>query len=364
MDECKAGFVGSDSFWMDDLMTIPRVSVFMPVYNGQQYLKEAIESVLSQTFAQFEFIILNDGSKDASKEIIDSYKDARIRRIENLLPSGLMAVRNQGLKAAGGEYIATIDCDDVWDAKKLEKQVEYMDAHPAFAFVGSRAAYIDEKSQIKGIAWRYKLTPKSIPPFLLFGNYFIHSSILLRRSMIPKEGYQASTAEDYELWTRLGRSGLSWSLPHVLVKYRVHAGGDTYRQAVLTNRMQEQIRKIYISQLQKMGLEPTEEELDIHSAISSKATNSLNSLKLSAVWLLKIIEGNRKTHMYDESALRKVIVERWLMSCFAASKLGFFRVVRAYFSFNISKIFLAFASFCCLFSFLRYLKNKDLGRIE
>ena len=352
-----------DALHMDHFMAIPRVSVFMPVYNGELYLKAAIESVLSQTYPHFEFVIINDGSKDGSKAIIQSYSDPRIRVIENSAPTGLMAVRNQGLRATQGEYIAPIDCDDLWHPQRLGKQVGFMDAHPAFAFVGSRAAYMDEKSQIKGISWRYGLPPQRIPPFLIFGNYFIHSSILMRKSMIPEDGYQVSTAEDYDLWVRMSRSGPIWSLPDVLVKYRVHAGGDTYRQAVLTNRTQQQIRKIYTAQLERLGINPTEEEIDIHCAINSKRFDSLAQLRQSAIWLFRIITSNKTSNIYNQNELTSVVVERWLISCFSALGFGFFYAVGVFFSINIPKKVLFISVLRYFPSFLRYLKNKELGKI-
>lgn len=345
-------------------MTHPRVSVFMPVYNGQRYLQEAIESVLQQTYPHFEFLILNDGSIDASQAMIRSYTDVRIRYIENPTPSGLMHVRNQGLKAAKSEYIATIDCDDVWHPQRLEKQVEFMDTYPTFAFVGSRTAFIDEKGAIKGIAWRYRLSPQEIPPFLLFGNYFIHSSILMRRAMIPEGGYQATTAEDYELWVRMSQLGYIWSLPDVLVKYRVHTGSDTYRQAILSNRTQQQIQKIYIAQLKRLAIEPTEKELNIHCAIHAKKLTSINQLQQSAQWLFKIIKANKKVNVYEEKSLLKIVIEKWLIICFSSTKLGIFHVVSIYFCLNVSKNLLLVSPFRCFFSFFRYLKNKDLGKMS
>ncbi len=351
MDECAPQFYRFTPIILDDFM---KVTVFMPVYNGEKYLDEAIQSVLNQTYPNFHFLIINDGSTDRSKQIISSYRDERIQLIHNQTPSGLKNVRNQGLQEAKGEYFAPIDCDDVWSPKKLEKQVEFLESHPEFSFIGSRAQFIDENGNIQGTLWRYTFSPKKIAPFLLFSNYFIHSSILIRRSKIPPEGYQATTAEDYDLWVRMSRLGPIWSLPHILVKYRVHTEGDTYRQAILSDRTQQQVRKIYLSQLQQLGIDPTPEELDLHTAICKR---TCTDLKKEAIWLSKLLEANRKSLLYDPNSLIQIILERWLMNCYSAKNF------KAYFSLNISKLKLFLAPLQFFVPFLRYLNNRDLGKL-
>lgn len=344
-------------------MSFPRVTVFMPVYNGEKYLNESIDSVLAQTFTDFELILLNDGSTDRSKTIIDSYRDPRILKIDNPRPSGLMAVRNQGLNAARAEYIAPIDCDDVWEPHKLEMQIAFLERQPKYPFVGSRSVFIDGEGKERGTVWRYDFPPEVVSPFLLFGNYFIHSSVVMRRSMIPKEGYQATTAEDYDLWARMSRSGPIWSLPETLVKYRVHIEGDTFRQAVLADRTQQQVRKIYLAQLQQLGLDPTTEELELHYTLGNRKFVSLEQLAEGGKWLCRIAAENNKRSLYDAKALQRVVVERWLISCFSAKQFGLMRVLRTYFALGLHKIVLIYSPFLYLRSFLRYLKNKDLGKL-
>ncbi len=128
----------------------PKVSVIMSVYNGDKYLREAIESILNQTFTDFEFIIVNDGSTDNSLEIIESYDDERIKTINNKKNIGLTKSLNKALKFAKGKYIARQDADDVSLPNRFEKQVEYLDSHPEVALVGTSVYLIDENGKIIG----------------------------------------------------------------------------------------------------------------------------------------------------------------------------------------------------------------------
>src|SRR4029077_20706952 len=111
-------------------MNQPLVSVVMPVYNGERYLKEAIESVLFQTYKNLELVVVDDGSVDARKTIILSYSDSRIRLVENTKNSGIVFTRNKGLLAAQGEYIATLDCDDIALPDRIENQVNFLEKNP------------------------------------------------------------------------------------------------------------------------------------------------------------------------------------------------------------------------------------------
>ena len=115
----------------------PLVTVLMPVYNGEKYLKEAIESILNQTFKDFEFLIINDGSTDNSVKIIQSFNDLRIRLIHNESNIGLIKTLNKGLKLSNGKYIARMDCDDVSLPKRLSVQINFMEKHPEIGVCGS-----------------------------------------------------------------------------------------------------------------------------------------------------------------------------------------------------------------------------------
>jgi glycosyltransferase involved in cell wall biosynthesis len=127
---------------------MPRISVVMSVYNGEKYLRQAIESILQQTYTDFEFIIIDDGSTDSSREIIQSYDDKRIRLVINEQNIGLTKSLNKGIRLAKGEFIARMDADDISLPQRFEKQVAYLDSHPEVGVLGTYANIIDHRGKI------------------------------------------------------------------------------------------------------------------------------------------------------------------------------------------------------------------------
>jgi glycosyltransferase involved in cell wall biosynthesis len=208
-------------------MSNPTISVVMPVYNTGSYLHDSINSILQQTFTDFEFIIINDGSTDNSEEIILSYKDPRIRYYKNEKNEGLIFSLNRGLEIAKGKYIARLDGDDICSSQRLEKQKEWLENNTTFAVVGSTITFIDEHSNKIG-EWKLdQLTtsPAAIKRAMAKENCLAHPSTMIRSELIKKmqyAPYQKHT-EDYDLWLRiLADGGLIAKMPEKLLLYRVH----------------------------------------------------------------------------------------------------------------------------------------------
>lgn len=215
-------------------MSSARVSVLMPVRNGERWLEAAIASVLVQTFSDFELLVIDDGSTDRTPDIVaaGAKSDARLRPIrQDAL--GLVAALNRGIAEASGELIARLDADDLASPERLQTQVAAMDESPRLDLVGSWAETIDENGAAIG-----RLTPPFEPwtlrDILLRTNPFIHSSIMMRTEAVRAVGgYRAAfeAAEDYDLWLRLSEKGDIAILPQVLVRYREHGGNVTARKA-------------------------------------------------------------------------------------------------------------------------------------
>jgi glycosyltransferase involved in cell wall biosynthesis len=200
----------------------PKISVVMSVYNCEKYIKEAIYSILNQNFGDFEFIIINDGSTDKTREIIEEYKDERIKVINNK-NKGLTKSLNEGIELAKGEYIARMDADDISLRERFEKQVEFLDFNTDIYMCGTWAEFIDENGVFLK-DFKRPITDKEIKKELLFHNPFIHSSVMIRKSVFDKVGlYNESFryAQDYELWTRVVAKLKTANLPEALLKYRV-----------------------------------------------------------------------------------------------------------------------------------------------
>jgi glycosyltransferase involved in cell wall biosynthesis len=206
-------------------VTAPRVSVVMPVYNAEAYLAEAVESVLAQTFKDFELLAVDDASTDRSPELLAFYarKDPRVRVLRN--PQNLMISRtlNAGLNQAQGEYLARMDADDVSLPDRLAKQVAYLDAHPRAGVVGGTMVITDATGRATGER-RYHLTDAAIRRHLFRYNPFSHPLVMMRTAIVRAVGGylpEYDFAEDYELYFRIGRKAEFGNLPDVLLRYRV-----------------------------------------------------------------------------------------------------------------------------------------------
>jgi len=206
-----------------------KVTVLFPAYNAAPYLREAIDSVLSQTYSDFEFLIINDGSKDNSAEIIDNYTDPRIRVVhqENM---GLVRTLNKGLGLAEGELIARFDADDVCYPARLDKQVRFMMSHPDYVLVGSEANYMDEEGNFI-FRYLFKEYEDSEIRQSGFKNCpFIHSSVMFRKqAVLDAGGYdeRAITFEDHLLWRKLADVGKMKNVKEPLIKVRFNPASVT-----------------------------------------------------------------------------------------------------------------------------------------
>ena len=207
---------------------MPRVSVVLPVRDGARYLGGAVESVLGQSLADLELIVVDDGSTDETPALLARFDDPRLRvlRQDRL---GLVPALNRGLEAAQAPYVARMDADDVSLPERLERQVAFLDAHPGAALVVPGVELVDEEGR--------RLGTIVLPPGdadlrrrLLLRNPITHGSVLLRRSALERAGgYRADHGanEDYDLWRRLAREGELAAIPELLYRYRVHPDAVT-----------------------------------------------------------------------------------------------------------------------------------------
>ena len=220
------------------IMSRPMVTVLMAVYNGEQYLRHAVESILNQTLRDFEFLIVNDGSTDASRHILLELDDPRVRLIENNRNFGLTKSLNNGIQAASGRYVARQDADDISEPKRLATQVEYMETHPAVAAVGSWCREIDAYGRVVG-KMRLPTDANELRWSLLFMCPFIHSGMIMRREIFQNqiglydEGFKY--AQDHELWLRASRRHTLTNIDSYLVRYRWHSQSMTSTYGDLTN---------------------------------------------------------------------------------------------------------------------------------
>jgi glycosyltransferase involved in cell wall biosynthesis len=203
---------------------MPKVTVLMSVYNGRRYLSDAIESILNQTWPDFEFLIINDGSTDNSREIIKSFNDPRIRLVDNSENIGLVKSLNRGLELAQGELIARQDADDISYPNRLDEQVRFLNMHPQIMLLGTGVKTIDESGKPHPVEWNVPTGLTAIRWHLMFENAFVHTSAMYRRNIVRDVlgGYDTSfaRAQDYELWSRIVRKYPVENLASFLVAHR------------------------------------------------------------------------------------------------------------------------------------------------
>lgn len=203
---------------------MPTISVVMPVYSAEKYLRDAVNSVLSQSYADFELIMIDDGSTDGTPEVLKTFKDDRIRiRIRE--HRGLSATRNEALAMVRGEFVALMDADDVSEARRFETEIEFLRSHPSVGVVGSWAECVDAGGEIvPGVDLRPPCTDAGIRMRMLRGNCFVNGSALVRRRAILGVTYRedAAAAEDYDFWLRLLAGWRVANLPTFLYRYRIH----------------------------------------------------------------------------------------------------------------------------------------------
>ena len=231
---------------------MPKISVVMPVYNSERYLREAIDSILNQTFTDFEFIIIDDGSKDSSPDIVRSYTDKRIRFYQNEHNMGVAATLNRGLDLATGEYIARMDSDDISMPERFEKQLTFMDRHPDVAVCATGI-------QIFGSQYARRIFSSDAEQLkidLLFNSCFAHPSVMMRSHLFCNKGYYYDNSfnkmEDYELWDRVSQRHALTSIPDVLLKYRMHPNQITQN---LTDTYLLQMRALKTRQMKTLGID-------------------------------------------------------------------------------------------------------------
>ncbi len=219
----------------------PKISVVMPAYNSGKYIAAAIESILAQTFGDFEFIIINDGSTDNTADVVRKYDDARIVFVDNAENRGLVAVLNQGLDMARGEYIARMDSDDISYPTRFARQIAYMDANPDCGVLGTAGQNFGADDHVYYSPARVDMCE------LLRGVGFYHPSVMMRRDVLQKYNLRYDPAcylvEDHDLWARALMVTQLHNIQEVLIKYRVHSSSVSVSNSTRQEENKKHVRE-------------------------------------------------------------------------------------------------------------------------
>lgn len=281
----------------------------MPLYNTAPYLREAIDSILTQTFADFEFLIIDDASTDGSVAIVKSYNDPRIRLIEKPENTGYTNSLNMGLELAKGEYIARMDSDDVSLPDRFARQVALMDAHPEVGVCGTWVAFTGSQEGVE----QKETDEKMIKTNLFRTNQFCHPAVFIRTSTFRNNGIlfdpALEPAEDYAFWVKVSRVAQLVNLPEVLLKYRIHPHQVSRVWQKEQSAVFDQVR---LRQVRELGISYTPEEGELHLALlkgtlPATATNVYKAYQ----WINKLDHHNEKARLFDPALFRTALRQDW-----------------------------------------------------
>lgn len=274
------------------------VTVLMSVYNRQDYLREAVESILQQTFSDFEFLIVDDASTDRTPEILESYRDPRIRVIRRDAGPGLIAALNLGLEEANGKYIARMDSDDISLPHRLEKQVAFMEEHPDTGVVAAWIVTFGDYDN--GTLWRGPTTHEEIRTKMFCTCPIWNPVSMIRKNILDRYGlrYRAgydTGGEDYKLWVEMSEVTRFASIPEVLLKYRRHGTQITKEHTPPIQSIREELAEKFL------GRPLTEQERIWHERLHfARPLTGLQQLQEVKQWISCLKAQNRVRQTYEE----------------------------------------------------------------
>lgn len=300
----------------------PIITVLMPVYNGEHYLREAIDSILEQTLSDFELLIINDGSTDESEKTILSYDDDRIRYVKNESNLKLIATLNKGLQLSRGKYIARMDADDIAAPTRLAKQLEFMESHPAVGICGT---WFESFGSTNSVV-KYPISDSGIRYMALYQCPFCHPTVMLRTELIRNHELEFSHdyphAEDYEFWLRAGRFTELHNLPEVLLKYRQHEESVSVKEASTQLDRSIVIRGQFFHEF---GVRATEKELNLFRKMNYH-DNDFSKAEIETLGKLicRLSDSNSSVNYIAQDWLQVHLVDKWMGLCLNHTEFGFF----------------------------------------
>jgi len=289
-----------------------KISVIMSVYNSENYLNSSIESILNQSFSNFEFIIINDCSNDNSLKIINEYKniDKRIKLVENDINLGLPVSLNKAIKIAYGKYIARMDADDIAIANRLETQFNFLEKNKNIGAVGSyvKTFGIEKKK------WKYPISSEWIKTSMIFDSSLAHPSVMIRKEILLDNPYneELKVSQDFDLWIRLSQKGVRfYNIPKVLLYYQINQKSNSRKTQNIDYRG-ELYKLLFGNNLLKLNIEIDEEEKNVFLQISkNKFILSDKEIKIVVKIFYQILKSNKKIKIYNNFYLKSVIGIKW-----------------------------------------------------
>ncbi len=289
---------------MDTIINpVPKITVLMPVYNCELYIKEAIDSILNQTFSDFEFLIIDDVSVDKTVSIIKEYKDSRIQLIEKPVNSGLINSLNYGLKVAKGKYIARMDGDDISLPDRFQKQLEILENNPDIKACGCWLKEFGYSNKIIN----HKENHDEIVSRLLLSCSMSLCSAMFDRSWVTDFKFDKTKlhVEDYDFWSKMAWNGKFYNIQEILYNYRIHElqVSTVYKPIQIQGDIDI---KLFLFKKLKYNTEVFSDEIIAKMLLLNKPI-TIKEFKTFLNWLNQLVLLNKKIQIYSPSELEKVL---------------------------------------------------------
>ncbi len=289
-------------------MNKPKILVFMAAYNAASYIADSIKSILNQTFTDFELLILNDGSTDATVEVVEGFDDKRIRLVHNQENKGLMYTRNRLKEFTDAPFIAILDSDDLARPDRLALQYHFLKQNPEIALCGGHAEIIDEKGVFTGQKY-IEPTDQTVAMYMLFGNPFINSSTMFKTSVFTELGGYRDYApsEDFDLFVRISEKHAVANIDQILVNYRIHSNNTSTTHSEVQKKNE---RRIIRNMQASLGMLPNEQLEKLHIELFNQKPDQRNLNEY-----LRLFEtmktANAQSLRYNQQLFNGFLFDKW-----------------------------------------------------
>ena len=304
----------------------PRITVVLPVYNGERYVGEAIQSVLGQTFSDFELLVIDDGSTDGTQKTLNGFADERLRILTFPENKGLVFALNAGLREAHSEFIARMDADDICMPQRFDRQVRFLEAHPEVSICGT---WMREFGACDHLS-RPETEPEQIRAGIFFGWVMNHPTIMMRCSLLQQYGLAYDEGfrhvEDFDFLIRASEVTRLANLPEFLVRYRKH---DRQVSWVYRERLREAAGNLLVRQLRFLLPEVTDDEAAFHVDLAN-AELEPSRLRQAEEWLFRLDRANVEKGKYNAEYFRRGLCKWWFNAHSMQAAGGGVGVLRSY----------------------------------
>jgi glycosyltransferase involved in cell wall biosynthesis len=298
---------------------VPAVTVLLPVYNDAKRVWSAIDSVLRQTLADFELLVIDDGSTDGTSAVLQGIADRRLRVLRNQVNRGLPDSLNIGLAEAKADYVARMDSDDICLPPRLAVQRAFLDEHPEIDACGS---WVETFGTERKEVWEYPTAPEEVRAGLLFRPTIAHPTAMLRKASFAAARMQYDpnfrSSEDHDFWARASKCLVLANVPRVLLRYRL--APLAVDKAGIKEEYADRARTMLLGRL---GIEASPEDLALHGMIARcDVALDPNFLPLADAWLQRLEKANAALAVYPPDILRRLLAHRFWRICWQSAGLG------------------------------------------